>query len=377
MQRAPLLRSRRFIVVAVLALAASTAAAEPRRTTTRVTLRAKPGERQAAIVTVPAGVVVTVLEEQGRWLRVRVGANKKAKVGWLTRTTLTADSDAPAAVDDRFPSPAWGAVTTAPSTAVASPRVRAPTQPVRDVQALRRGVALSATASLGYRSLDMRFASDGGSGLANYLVTADAGIAGLDVDVVARPARMIVVGADARVRASYSSPGLAYSGPTLPPGDIPFSIIELDGGVRGGWRRGAIEVALRAGVHYGAFLADDVDNPGRLPRERLLGATAGGAITIAPRRSRVRVDVHGDVLVAGDRKQTPGLEDGMTNDARALWVGAALRYRLAPRWSALGAFRVSRATTSWQGPSVRQPDVTTADRVDTSQILELGVAAEL
>lgn len=361
-------------------LLVATAVAESRRTTERVTLRARPGERQKAVVTVPAGVVVTVIEEQGRWSKVRVGSGRKAKVGWLTRTTITAPPGDPSPVEDRAPSAAWadaGAVApTAPAAAVASPAI-VPMQPLRPPQALRRRVELSATAALGYRSLDMRFSSNGGGGLANYLVSADAAVADVEVELRARPAGAFVIGADARVRGSYSSPGLAYSGPTLPPGDIPFSIFEVEGGARGGWQRGAAAVTLRAGVHYGAFLAEDVANAGRLPRERLLGVTAGAGVTVAPRRARARVDLFADVMVAGDRRQTPGLEDGMTSEAGALWGGATLRYRFDRRWSAVGALRISRAATSWQGASVRQPDVTSAERVDASQIFELGVAAEL
>jgi len=66
------------------------AAADGRRTTEAVTLRKKPGEKEAAVVQLPAGTEVEVLAENGRWLRVRV--NKVE--GFLARTTVS-NPDAP------------------------------------------------------------------------------------------------------------------------------------------------------------------------------------------------------------------------------------------------------------------------------------------
>ncbi len=367
-----------FLHVAI-AMLASVAVADTRRTTEAVTLRAKPGERQAAVVTVPVGAVVTVLEEHGRWIRVRVGKARKAKVGWVTRTTLAAPAAATSATpaDPTAPDAAWTAreSSVAPVSPAAKAVARAGGAPPGSPPAR---LAVRATVGIGYRSLDMRFASNGGGGLANYLVSADAAVADVEAELIARPrSRLVLAAIDGRVRMSYSSPGLDYMGPTLPAGEIPFTVFEAEAGARLGVHHGAFDAALRGGLHYGAFLAEEIANAGRLPRERLFGATAGVRADIAPARSRVVVSLAFDLLVAGDRQQTPGLEDGQTSDAGALWTSATVRYRLDQRWSALGTLSFTRATTSWRGPSVRQPDVTAADRVDRSEIVQVGVAAEL
>jgi hypothetical protein len=113
-----------------------------------------------------------------------------------------------------------------------------------------------------------------------------------------------------------------------------------------------------------------------LPRERLLGATIGARIEIVPPRSRIAVTARFDVLAIGSRAQTPGLEDGQSSTAHALWGGLSVRYTLG--WlSPFVALDFGRATTTWTGMSVREPGVTNAQRVDSTQLVQLGISAEL
>ena len=70
----------------------ASAAAESPRTNAAVTLRKKPGEKQAAVAQLKPGTPVVIESEAGRWLRVRVGST----VGYLTRTQLTLPPAAPA-----------------------------------------------------------------------------------------------------------------------------------------------------------------------------------------------------------------------------------------------------------------------------------------
>lgn len=423
---------------------------DPRTTTIEVVLRKGPGERQAEVAKLAVGTAVLVEQEDGRWLRVRVGVH----TGYLARTTVTAavSSQARDRPSDE-PRRRWGAdraaagttglaigVRVATATLYASPRAGAPavgTAPRgtrlaviggedpewlhvrsgdgRDAWIARadvdNGTAAVAIAdpveaaelrpavrgpsesvasrgklvtrlgvAVGYRSLGMDFSSNGTTGLANYVVTADAGAADVTFDLVARLAGRLRLGVDGHVQVGSSSPGsgIAYLGPSRPGGSIAFSTVTSDAGVRIGLRAGQLfELALRGGLHYDTFITREVANAGRLPRERLLGATAGVRIAIMPPRSRVDVELRLDVLAIGRRSQTTGLEDGAASVAHALWGGATLLVPISRRMALLSAFDFGRATTSWSGMSVRDPSATAGRRVDQTQTVQIGLSAEL
>jgi len=426
---------RQLLVCTALLIAtivSAVATAEPRRTTESVTLRKKPGEKEAAVVTIPANTVVTVIGEEGRWLKVKVNG----AVGYVTRTTITA----PAAGDETPQAGGWSSgrkgdelfiEVLRAGTLAAEPKPTA--AKISDVEKGAHLVVLDATTpgwihardeegregwisraqvengatgvtltntdlqgtaqtyvrpppaplairaelGLGYRSLGMDLTSNAEGGLTNYLVDADAVAAVLDVGATYR-LEGFFVGGDVRTAFSEASPGIDYPGPTAPPGRIPFSTFAADAGVRAGIHvHDAIDLALRAGGHYDAFITKVVDNAGMLPRERLLGATVGLRADIAPPHSRFGATLRFDLLVVGSRAQTQGLEDGTDSSAHALWGGVAVRYQLSPRFSPFAAYDFGRATTSWTGPSMREPGVTDAHRVDTTQLVQIGVSAEL
>jgi hypothetical protein len=242
----------------------------------------------------------------------------------------------------------------------------------------RRALSLRADAGIGYRTFGMDFQSNGSAGLANYLVASSASAADLELEVAVRPRGRWRFAVDGRVQLSRSSPGIDYPGPTGPPGKIAFDTFGADAGVRAGVRvRSLFELWLRGGGHYDAFVARDVENAGRLPRERLLGATAGARADITPPRSRVSATLWADALVLGSRRQTPGLEDGTDSIVRAVWAGMTLRVRFARRLSILAAYDFGRVSTRWSGMSVREPGVTEALRRDASQLVQVGLGAEM
>jgi len=241
-------------------------------------------------------------------------------------------------------------------------------------------LAVRAGAAIGYRSLGMDFTSNGSSGLANYLVSADASAADVDLDVVAQPTTRTRLGVDGRVQVSTSTPGpgIDYVGPSRVGGKIPFSTFAADAGVRIGFRtRRVFELALRGGIHYDAFVAKEVENAARLPREQLFGGTLGARVEITPPASRVSVGVRLDVLAIGKRGQTAGLEDGTSSSAGAVWAGATIRILLRRHLSLVSAYDFGRATTTWSGMSARAPGVTEGSRIDSSQIVRIGLGAEL
>jgi len=425
--------------LALLMLLCGTSVAGPRKTTEAVALRKKPGEKEPAIAQIAANTVVTVVGADGRWLRVRVNGVE----GYVTRTTITDDPDAPAPTAI----PTWSAArhpgdheeTELQVEAIASGAMMSAPQPratkVRDLAKGERllvidaattpgwihahddqghdgwitrslvensatgvtttgvdlqGIGLSrdnfsrtprafairADVGLGYRSLGMDLTSNSEGGLTNYLVNADAVAAVVDGDVTWRAGNAFVA-IDARGEFSDSSPGIDYLGPTAPPGKIPFTTVAADVGVRGGIRvKQAFDLALHVGGHYDAFLTQSVDNAGMLPRERLLGATVGLRVEVLPPTSRIGVAAHFDMLLIGSRAQTPGLEDGQDSTAHALWGGLSVRYTLG-RLSPFVGLDFGRATTSWTGMSNREPSVTNAQRVDSTQLVQIGCSAEL
>jgi SH3-like domain-containing protein len=323
-------------------------------------LRRRPDGAAPVVARFAAGVRLSVVDAGDRvWIQVRDAAGR---AGWVERERVDNGGGAVAAPppsrSGARPRPAG--LGSAAAAVAAAPGARGP-------------IAVRATAALGYRSLDERFSSNGGGGLAAYLISADAAVAEVGLDARTRPAGPLQLGVDGGLRLSYSSPGIDYGGPSMPAGEIPFRMFEVEAGLRAGYHRAGLDLALRAGGFYGAFLADEVANAGRLPRESLLAATAGLRVDLAPAGSRVGLTGSFDLALAGRREQTRGLEDGERSDAGALWAGLVVHYRLHPRLVLLGAYGYERATTRWQGASSRQPDVTDAERVDASQILQIGL----
>ncbi|HTR55824.1 MAG TPA: SH3 domain-containing protein [Kofleriaceae bacterium] len=424
------------LAIALIAVGADLAAAEPRHTLEAVAVRKKPGEKEQVVGNLPANTEIVVLAEEGRWLRVRAGS----VTGYITRTTASEPAAAPSPEVGRWsaarhtnellvqvmkptaflhdPKPgaaklgdlAPGAKLTvidaattagwiegrddqgqqgwvareavdngASAVAVAGTDLRGLGM-TRDAYTRAKAgkLAVRASVGFGYRSLSMNESANADGGLTNYLLTSDAYAGAIDGDArLALTARWLA-GADLHVEGSDSSPGIGYGGPTSPPGKIPFTTADLDVGVRAGVHvHDAIDIAVRAGGHYDAFLPSSVDNVGMLPRERLLGATLGARFAAVPLHSRFDASAGFDVMVVGSRAQTPGLQDGTASSAHAVWGHAMVRYELARRIAVFSAYDFGYATTDWTGMSVREPGVTKASRADTSQLLELGVSTAL
>jgi len=72
--------------VAVLLVVAGTslASAEKVKTTKTTKVFKRPGEQEAVVTRVPAGRSLTVIDEQGRWLKVRANG----RTGWVSRTSV-------------------------------------------------------------------------------------------------------------------------------------------------------------------------------------------------------------------------------------------------------------------------------------------------
>lgn len=332
-------------------------------TVATASLFAEPRAGAAKVADVARGAKLAVIENanaSAAWIHVRDDAGNEA---WISRADIDNTTTAAVAIS--------GSLEPQGPTTVGTidPIVRAATGRVR----------ITAGAAIGYRSLGMDFTSNGAVGLANYVVSADTPAADLGVDVVMRVSKLRV-GFDGRVQLGTSSPGsgIEYTGPTRAGGNISFSTVAADAGARVSIQTGrAFELGVRAGFHYDAFMASDVANAGRLPREHLIGATVGARVEIVPPRSRVHVGLRVDALAIGKRSQTVGLEDGTSSDAGAVWAGATIRIAIRRHLSLLSGYDFGRATTTWSGMSVRFSGVTEARRVDSTQTVQIGLAAEL
>jgi len=319
-------------------------------------LHASPSATAPAVVQVVRAAKLVVVDgvTDPRWIQVH---DDGGHTGWVERAAL--DNDVAAVVTG------GGGELGAKTTTVAVVR-----RPLANL-------AIHSELGVGYRALGMAETANASGGLANYVLDADAMAATIAADAMMRLSPRLFVGFDALALVTQAAP-VAYDGPSSPSGTIPFRTFAAEAGAAiGVHAHEAFDLSARAGFHYDAFLADSVDNAGMLPRERLVGATLGARAVIAPPTSRFEIALRFDVLVVGSRAQTAGLQDGMSSTARAVWGGIKIRTLLTGRWSLYGGYDLGRATTHWTGASSREPGVTNASRVDSTQLVQLGVSVSL
>lgn len=247
--------------------------------------------------------------------------------------------------------------------------------PVREREAMPR-VSIRSRLGIGYRSLSMDFSSAGAGRLANTIVETQAMAASGASELVLRRAnRRMYMAVDGRLRLSYSNPGIEIRRAGNVLGDVEFSMLEWQAGVRGGMALGRdFEIALRGGLRYDVFYTSSVDNPGLLPRESLLAYTAGSRLDWYRFLPDLVVSAYFEALLTGKRKQTPGLQDGTDATLRGAWVGLQSDYRLGPQLDLFASFIYGWVRTEWSGTSERNPDVMQSSRTDSTQTIQFGVA---
>jgi hypothetical protein len=152
---------------------------------------------------------------------------------------------------------------------------------------------------------------------------------------------------------------------------VSLSMHEVDLGVGGGARAGAGLFTARLGYHYEAALVDDLNNAAHLPSEHLHGPVLGARAELAARRLWLRVGA--DLMVAGQRAQTTGLEDGTPQRVSALFGQAAAGCTVHGLRVETG-YRLTQQRTEWSGPSVRQPGGGGASRSDRSHTVTVGIS---
>ncbi len=329
-------------------------------------LRAEPGESTALVATVPVGTRLEVLGHDGRWLRVRHGKTR----GWVTRTSVAGRA---AEVDESTTAPRWRdrfgsaremdtvrypAQPPAPAPAAVDSAARAPSWQPSETR-VRAGLGGASRAQ----------SMSGADPAAGYRLRGTALTAGVGVD--ARFGRRAVVIADGSYGFGWGAGAEVRDADGAAMATVPFTTHEVDVGVAGGARLGAALVAARVGYHYEAALVDSLDNAARLPSEHLQGLMIGarGELALGPVGVRAGVDL----VVAGERAQSIGLQDGMTSDASALFAQAGAGYTVRGL-RIEGGYRFGRQHTAWEGPSSRQPGSSGASRTDRSHAITLGVS---
>jgi hypothetical protein len=139
----------------------------------------------------------------------------------------------------------------------------------------------------------------------------------------------------------------------------------------------------RLGYHYESFLvsnyADFTQNTAKLPNQIIQGPTLGVGLNIANLTPSLALQTSLDVmLIGGSLKQTQNLEDGTNPGAKAVYLGAALRYHWKPKFDLRAALDIDYTSVSFGGPapanSVRgHMATTTSAGSDTNYGLSVGV----
>lgn len=240
---------------------------------------------------------------------------------------------------------------------------------------LRDRFRVGVAARTGLMSLSQRFLSDGTTALSEYRVTANAAEAQTGADLSYRVVAGLRVGIDLRYSIAVGAPGIRYRDESGALEPVSFSLQTGRLSARVGYELStarATTIHARVGYHLQWFQIDELVNPGLLGRESLVGETFGLGVDSALGETLL-VGATTDALVSGERVQTPGLEDGEHRKTIGLWGDVRVSYVGFGRTSVEASYGLAWAVSRWTGPSMRQPDVSNAERTDTAHHLLLGL----
>jgi Bacterial SH3 domain len=143
---------------------------------------------------------------------------------------------------------------------------------------------------------------------------------------------------------------------------------------------GAI-LLVRAGVHYDAFqvpdFADFTKNTITLPNQNIFAPTIGGALVVPRLGQKVSFRLSVDAIAFGASvQQTKNLEDGINPDAKAVFLGLGLGYRIGPSMVLQTTYDLGYTAVSFGGPppttSLRQHMGTVMSGNDFNNLLSLS-----
>lgn len=296
-------------------------------------LRSGPALEADQVAKADKGDRLIVLDARGTpgWVQVR---DTDGHDGWVSQRELGNGTEMVASIDDGAP------VRRAPEIVA-----------VAGVEP-RRSWSLRIGAGAGYRALASEVMSRATDAPADQRTSDGGSVAEVAIDALARPVRSFSVGVDARIEVGRSATAATRG---------------LDVGLRAGGRPGQMfELSLRVGARSESSVSALMG-----AGERLSGATIGGRVDVTPARSRVTATLQVDSLIGGTWKH-----DLTESKARALWAGMTIRVRLVRGLSLHTSFDLGRATTTWSQMSM-SAETTPVRRIDTTQVLQFGLAGEL
>jgi hypothetical protein len=231
---------------------------------------------------------------------------------------------------------------------------------------------IAAGAVAGGNALGMRLArTEGGGGLGTAL-SAAYGVSGM---VSYRVSGRIHAGvAVDGVLTGPLGEGMQYRTTEEVAGVAPFKHHQVD--ARGELAyRGSVELAARAGYHYGHLAIDTtaVDMP--ITGEAIAGYTLGLAAAL-PMNGKWTMSAALDLMPAGVQAPTVEVTDGMFygTTATGAWATGGLTYRWTGRWLGIASYRYGRSTIAMTDNAA---DPNTATRVDQSHTIMAGLGLSL
>jgi hypothetical protein len=319
-----------------------------------------------------------VLKRKDDWVKVKIAG----EVGWVPTSQIEQEREEEEAVDqdeveaaDDEDAGEQVADADEPDSDDEEVAGVASDEPAKKKASAAPAPRFAAFASLGLRTMNSSFTSDGAMELASYRLSARSYGAGIAFEAVAYRKDELSGVLDARYQGSVGSPGVQFATGEAGTGYVPFTTHDVDVGGRVGWTFGGwVRASGRIGYHADILHVEKVDNVGKMPSEVLRGYTVGAAVEAPFHGSGWSGRAGIDTLVGGKRKQTVGLEDGAPGAAKASWITLAIGYALSDKLCAELGYRRATWSTRWSGTSAREADITSASRSDKAQLVSLGLS---
>ncbi|MBK9071006.1 MAG: SH3 domain-containing protein [Myxococcales bacterium] len=422
------------LLVMVLVVAAWPGAAAADRVTANqaAKLHEKPGESSKVVGEVAADDELTVLGRSGRWLKVRA-PGKDRIVGWITRSSVDGDvvprntrrrpsvdrgrdsgwtqksdrvgadvvPDAPPrmrrdAADDSGGDGGDGAESERDEAAPWSREAcedaaesiedydacsEPPPSRLRRLLPRKGALAFDANAGLGFASLSSAFSSNGTGTLAAYSLGSSAIAVGAGAAGRYATSDKLAVGARLDYALARAAPGVAFSDGTTTV-NIPFSMHTITAAATAETVAGKFVLGAQLGFRFEKFSISNVEdlqaNLAKLPTEIFSGAVLAATARLPHLTEVIGAELGAGLLLAGSRRQTAGLEDGLFASAGGFDLHVGGTYQLA-RMQLFGRYGLSRRTSNWSGAapdSTRGHGATAATRTDSWNTITAGVAAQ-
>lgn len=229
---------------------------------------------------------------------------------------------------------------------------------------------IAAVAAVGGALLGRSFS---GGGQADYEASATGAATHLSADIRYHVSGSWYAGAQGIYTAMLSVPGMTYTASGAADADVgSFLLHRFDAVGKFGYVDG-FAAFLRAGILIETFYLNEIFNPGKLPRERLISPTVGLELSKPDLVAGLGVAVQADVLLGGALAQTGGLEDGDFDGLSAVAGLLDISYPLGERLEFHGIYRFDLVSPTWVGASSRAAGVNGASRSDQSHRVLMGV----